>query len=166
MAPRPTPAYEDDSTTNFRTESIGSLYPDGVRAMTLFHESTTKIQDRLKLLRALMSDQLTVCERCLDGMKSSVDRRTVKEAQDLASRWPEYTEETMKTIKAITKVCDAIMIEAVGAPKPPDPAPRIGYHDGPQGAPSEREQSWRRGYFSMGGLPSLNVKGYVPNWPW
>jgi hypothetical protein len=163
MAPRPTPVYKDDSTANFRNESLGSLYPDGAQAMTLFEKATSKIPDQLELLGVFMSNQLTVYEHCLEGMKTSADQRTVKEAQDLASRWPKYTEETMKTIKVITKVCDVIMIEAVGAPKPPEPAPRIGSHDGSQGAPSERQQSWYGGYLSMGGLPSLNPKGYLPN---
>jgi hypothetical protein len=131
-------AHERDSTANFRNESIGNLYPDGARAMSLFRKSTAKIHEQLELLEAFMSDQSTVCERCLDGMKTLADRRTVKAAEDLASRWFVYTGETMKTIQAITKVCDAIMIEAVGAPKSTEPSLRVG--GSPEGA--SLEQSW------------------------
>lgn len=118
--------------------------------MSLFQESTAKIHEQLELFETIMSDQSTVCDNCLEGMKTSADRRTVKAAQDLASRWLVYTGETMKTIKAITKVCDAIMIEAVGAPKSPEPSLRIGY----EGASLEPEQSWQ-GYISTA------IKGYV-----
>jgi hypothetical protein len=137
-------AHGHDHAASFRNESIASLYPDGAQAMSLFWESTTKIRGQLKVLEAFMSGQSSICKDCLDGMKTLADRQTVKAAQDLASKWLVYTEETMKTIKAITKVCDAIMVEAVGAPKLPEPPLRIGYNGSSNGATPEPGHSQYR----------------------
>lgn len=159
-AAQPTRVYEHESIANLRNESIRSLYPDGARAMSSFQESTTKILDQLEILATLMSDQSTVCKHCLEGMKISADRGTVKAAQDLASRWHVYTGEIMETIKAITKVCDAIMIEAVGAPKSPEPSLRIGHDNSAEGAFPELEESWRQ--YIPGTLN--NIGAHLTSW--
>lgn len=114
----------------FIDDNIKSLYPDGNEAIKGFIASAQKIHQQLEAFTFFLQTQYQVCDQCLDGLKKPSMALKPKDVQSLATQWTAYQAEIMKSITSITKVCDAIMVEAVAAapPSPPQAPPRmLGY---------------------------------------
>ena len=83
--------------------------------MDLVQLSFDDIQEKLLSFSSILRQQSETYDRLLATAKLSWDKPTMKEAQDMAEKWVLYREELMDETKAVTKVCDAIMVNATVA---------------------------------------------------
>ncbi|CCA73655.1 hypothetical protein PIIN_07608 [Serendipita indica DSM 11827] len=107
---------------SFVEDSIASLYPDGNQAMAEFESAMEGIHASLSRLSRFLKDQIFVCQRGLDSLYHPSHNLTPRQFQEFTDSWVTYQGALMKAIQDITRICDAVMIDAVGAPRrPPSP---------------------------------------------
>ncbi|CAG7848395.1 SubName: Full=Uncharacterized protein {ECO:0000313/EMBL:CCA73653.1} [Serendipita indica DSM 11827] len=137
-----------DPLEAFLAESGKSLYPDGLRAMALVQNSFDSIQDHLFTLSNLLHQQSETYDRFLTKAKSTLDEPTMKEAQDMAQKWEMYRKDLTEVVNDVFKICDAIMVDATGAPPPVNATQMIGHEDSANEYPKGGVRDHPRGIFS------------------
>ncbi|CAG7848399.1 SubName: Full=Uncharacterized protein {ECO:0000313/EMBL:CCA73658.1} [Serendipita indica DSM 11827] len=115
----------------FFEDSIASLHPDGNQAMAAFESAMEEIHANLSRLSIFLTAQHLFCQRGLDSLYHPSHSLTPRQLQEYADSWVTYQSALMKAIKDITRTCDAVMIDAVGAP-----------HHTPTSPPEEALAPW------------------------
>lgn len=117
-----------------------AVYPDGRKALSAAADALTQIQCDLEAIYQFWHSTSEICQIIMAKVLSDGPKINVQQAMLYAEAWIGYQEALTHAIKAIARSCDAITVNAVGAPPGcPDQlsSPSIPYMHGnkPQKAP-------------------------------
>lgn len=107
------------ATIEFIDVSLAAVYPDELKALSGAKDSLAEIHSSLREIRQFWWSTSRVCQNFVSKGAITIKRR---QAVSLARTWREYQEALNEAASSIAKTCDAILVNAVGAPTPRDPA--------------------------------------------
>jgi hypothetical protein len=105
-----------NATIDFAQSDILDILPDGFEAIKTFEMAIGRIYQCLGDLAKFLTAQGDFCQQCLDAIDNPKTPLTLKQTQKYADIWEQNQTDIKKAIMDITRVCNAIMIEALGTP--------------------------------------------------
>lgn len=110
----------DKVTQAFVEANIASIRPDGLKALDV---AVNALDDISSMLAQFVQYWQSTCESCrLYILNGSINIKPA-EAVTFAAKWRADRVQLEAAILIIAKSCDAVLVEAVGAPPPRPPTP-------------------------------------------
>jgi hypothetical protein len=92
--------------------------PNGESAMIKFTTACDALRREVVNMGTFFGGQVLACKDYLSAAKGRRRQIPQEEAKQFANKWKEYRESTIKAITEIQKICDAVVVAAVGNAHP------------------------------------------------